>query len=388
MIIIKLALRNLIAAGVRTWLNLFILSLTFFAIVTLQGIYSGMYHQISQSRIEEELGKGQYWHNHYDPFDPLSLETSHAEVPKVLMPLVQSNEAVPILIVQAAIYPQGRIQPALLRGITSQQTFLKLPTQELQSLSREEGIPVMIGKRMAEQTHLALGDQVTARWRTNDGAFDALDLTVVHIFETAVPTIDSGQVWTSWTALQDMFQAKNHATLIITPEESQANMTEWDYQSLDDLLSDTKELVQSKSIGGSILYSLFMFLAMIAIFDTQALAIFKRKKEIGTLMALGMTPATVQRIFLCEGLLQGVLAALLTAVYGIPILWYLTVNGIEFPASGDDFGIAMSNILYPYYSIQLIVGTFFLVMLILLAVSYWPARHITKLLPCDALKGR
>ena len=136
------------------------------------------------------------------------------------------------------------------------------------------------------------------------------------------------------------------------------------------------------------MYGLLLFLAMIAIFDTQALAIFKRKKEIGTFMALGMTPGMVLKIFLCEGLLQGILASLVTLIYGIPILWYLSENGIVFPTSGEQYGLALSNILYPTYSLQLVVGTFMIVMIILLIVSYWPARHITKLLPSNALRGR
>jgi ABC-type lipoprotein release transport system permease subunit len=42
---------------------------------------------------------------------------------------------------------------------------------------------------------------------------------------------------------------------------------------------------------------------MIAIFDTQVLSLFKRRKEIGTLSALGMTQQQIIGLFTVEGLL-------------------------------------------------------------------------------------
>jgi hypothetical protein len=42
MIIPKLALRNLLGAGLRTWLNVVVLSLSFVLIIWLQGLYKGM----------------------------------------------------------------------------------------------------------------------------------------------------------------------------------------------------------------------------------------------------------------------------------------------------------------------------------------------------------
>ncbi|MFC1692341.1 ABC transporter permease, partial [Candidatus Latescibacterota bacterium] len=78
MLIIKLALRNISGAGLRTWLNVFVLSLAFVLIIWMQGFINGMSRQIMNDTIDSEFGGGQFWHQVYDPYDPLTIEDSHA----------------------------------------------------------------------------------------------------------------------------------------------------------------------------------------------------------------------------------------------------------------------------------------------------------------------
>jgi putative ABC transport system permease protein len=389
MVILKLAFRNIIAAGLRTWLNTFVLALTILVIILLRGLYSGMYEQMSQLRVDYELGKGQFWHKNYDPFDPLSIEDSHSTITNNLQAYINKKEAVPILIVPAAIYPKGRIQSIVLKGIPIEQNTLKLPTA-MMNKNVDGIIPVMIGKRMAKRADLAVGDSVTARWRTSDGVFDALELSIAHVFDSDVPAVDLGQIWLPLNHLQQMFQAVNQATIVIMKHQPAEELTDalWNYQSLDKLLIDTKNLVKSKQAGGYFMYGLLLFLALVAIFDTQALAIFKRKKEIGTLMALGMTPQKVLRLFVLEGILQGVLATVVVGVFGSPLFWLVATRGFTFPVSGDEYGMALSDTLYPLFSSELFIGTFLFIIAALAIVSYWPARHISRYLPSEALRRR
>ena len=122
MIIPKLALRNLLGAGLRTWLNVVVLSLSFVLIIWLQGLYKGMGDQIKEAQIDVEYGGGQYWHESYDPYDPLTLEDAHGAVPDPIQNKIDKDEATPVLIAQATIYPEGRLQPILLKGIDPAQT--------------------------------------------------------------------------------------------------------------------------------------------------------------------------------------------------------------------------------------------------------------------------
>ena len=66
---------------------------------------------------------------------------------------------------------------------------------------------------------------------------------------------------------------------------------------------------------GVIIWGIMLLMAMLAVFDTQVLSIFRRQKEIGTYVALGMTRGQVVGLFTLEGAMHSVLAALVGAVY-------------------------------------------------------------------------
>ena len=117
MFILKLAFRNILGAGLRTWLNVVALSFSFVAIIFLQGIYTGMNDQVERATIDAFYGGGQFWQKSYDPYDPLTLADAHAAIPAELEALVKNDQATPILIRQATIYPEGRFRTILLKGI-------------------------------------------------------------------------------------------------------------------------------------------------------------------------------------------------------------------------------------------------------------------------------
>ncbi|MGD8538139.1 MAG: FtsX-like permease family protein [Candidatus Aminicenantes bacterium] len=388
MIIPKLALRNILGAGIRTWLNVIVLSFAFVTIIWTQGLYQGMSRQSVRATVDAEYGGGQYWQENYDPLDPLSLEDGHGPIPEPLTDLIAKDQATAILVIQGTIYPNGRIQPILIKGIDPQQRILSLPSAALDT--DEADIPAFIGTRMAKNTGLKVGDTITLRWRDVQGTFDARDVEIVEIMNTTVPTVDQGQIWVPLETIQELAQMSNEASLIVLQKDSKIfpDVPGWNFKSRYFLLSDIRELVQSKSAGATILYFILILLAMLAIFDTQVLSIFRRRKEMGTLMSLGMTRWKIIQLFTLEGALHGVLAAIVAAIYGIPLLTLFAKKGWALPGAADSYGFAFGQKIFPVYSVGLVLGTTLIVLIITTIVSFLPTRKIAKLKPTDALRGR
>jgi ABC-type lipoprotein release transport system permease subunit len=388
MIIPKLALRNILGAGLRTWLNVLVLSFAFVAIIWTQGLYVGMGEQITHAMKDAEIGGGQYWHELYDPYDPLSLPDAHGVIPEPLQDMIAKGQATSILILQGTVYPEGRFQPVLLKGIDPKQNILTLPSSFLDQSGEE--LPALIGNRMARSTGLRVGDSVTIRWRDANGTFDARDIRIVQVMNTSVPTIDQGQIWLPLPIIQELSGMENESSLIVVAKNTQdlPEISGWAFKDLDFLLEDVQTLVRSKTAGASILYVVLMALAMLAVFNTQVLSIFRRKKEMGTFMALGFTRSMVIKLFTLEGALHAVLAAVVAAMYGIPLLVTFARNGWALPQSTDSYGLAIGEKIFPTYSAGLIVGTTLLVLITTTIVSYLPTRKIAKLKPTEALRGR
>jgi ABC-type lipoprotein release transport system permease subunit len=383
MLTFKLALKNLLGAGMRTWLNVIVLSFAYVIIIFYNGLIDGWNEQARNDTIHWEYGQGQLWHPDYDPYDPFTLQDAHGTLP----PSADTQSLVPVLITQGSIYPQGRMLSVQLKGIPTGQSVLALPTASLDTIT--DAIPALIGKRMANSAKLQPGDRVLIRWRDQNGTYDAREIVVAQVFDSNVGSIDNGQVWLSLATLQDMTGLKDQATLFVAGEGfTPTSLNGWEFKSQDDLLADIDAVIQSKKASGAIMYGLLLSIALLAIFDTQVLSIFRRQKEIGTYIALGMTRPRVVALFTVEGAANSLLATLVGALYGIPLLLYLSNTGFAMPQATDSYGLSIAERIYPAYSFALILGTIALVVVSATIVSFLPSRKISKMNPTLALKGK
>ena len=129
MTLLKLALRNLLGAGLRTALNVSVLSLTFVAIVATLGLLAGLDHQASRAMIDAEYGGGQSWHPGFDPQDTLTLSgVSRSGAGGARGPrrggAGHGDPGRP-----GHAYPEGRVRPVVVKGIDPAQAVLGLPTR-------------------------------------------------------------------------------------------------------------------------------------------------------------------------------------------------------------------------------------------------------------------
>ena len=387
MLAIKLAFRNLTGAGLRTWLNVSVLSIAFVVIVFYNAMLDGWNRQAYNDTKDWEIGNGQIWHSDYDPYDPFCLQDAHAPISDKVKILADAQKITPVLITQATIYPQGRMKNILMKGIDPDQKIIKLPSK---SLKPEVGIiPAIIGKRMAIAANLKKGDLVLTRWRDRNGTFDAREIKITDIFNSNVPTIDNNQIWIPLSILQQLTDMPNEATLFIAGNTfSGGDIDKWQFKDSQFLLKEIENIIKTKKGGAMIIYGLLLAIALLAIFDTQVLSIFRRQKEIGTYIALGMTRLQVIKIFTIEGSAHSLFAISLGSAYGIPLLWYIQNKGIPMPEVADSMGISVAEKIFPVYSMGLIISTVLLVIVSATIVSYFPTRRITKMRPTDALKGK
>lgn len=378
---IKLAYKNLIRAGLKTWLNSLAMSFAFVLILFYNGMIDGWNNEARQDAIEWEYGHGHLRNKDYNPSDPFTIQDGHGIMPE------NTENMTPLLLWQGSIYPQGRSMNVLLRGIEPEQTILKIPSDVFKNTKEE--YPAIIGAKMAHNAQLKVGDRVQMRWRDKNGTFDAIPITIVDIFTTNVPFVDVGQIWLPMDKLQKMTGLENQATLFVVNDKYKVtNDKNWKFVDLETLLAPITKLINAKKYGASFMYLMLLAIGLLVIFDTLALSIFRRQKEIGTHIAMGLTPKQVIGIFTVEGVMYSIFGMLLGAVYGIPLFIYLATKGISFPVSGDQMGIIMAPTIYSTYSPSLIINTILLLTISAFIVSRMAARKIAKMNPVEALKGK
>jgi len=385
----KIALKNLLGAKLRTFLNVFVTSISFFMIIFMTGLYDGMRQHAKQVTIDTEIAGGAYWHPLYDPLDPMSFENSHSKLPANIDALVKEKRAVPILVSQAAIYPNGRIMPIIMKGIDPSQIIVNMPTETL-SKNKDVNIPVLVGKGMANNAKLKIGDSFTIRWLDSDGTYDADEGTVVHIMDTENFKLDIGHIWIPIKKAQEMLTMEDEVTYVAYSknENKLNNSGSWIHRDVNYLIQDIEAAIEADKPSIQIMFAILLSLAAMGIFNAQVLSIFRRGREIGTLMALGMTRSKVVGLFTMEGGINAILASVLTIFpFGL-ILWWTAKHGIPLPMDYTEMGFMIAKQLIPLYSLGLIITTTILVFSIVLIVSYLPSRRIARMKPTDALRGK
>ena len=387
----KIAIKNLLGAKLRTWLNVFVTSLSFFMIIFFSAMYDGMREHAKQVTIDTEIAGGSYWHPKYDPLDPMTFEDAHAVPPSAIKGLVNQEKAFPVLVSQASIYPNGRIMPVIMKGIIPEQNIVNMPTKMLAGHDKIS-IPVLIGRSMAKDAKLEMGDTFTIRWLDANRTYDADEGTVVHIMDTENFKLDMGHIWVPLHKAQEMLDMKKEATYVTYTEGLPIveNKGDWIPRDVTYLIRDMEALIEADEPNAAMFYIILLCFAGMGIFNAQVLSIFRRGKEIGTLMALGMTRARVVGLFTLEGGLNALLAAIMTVILFGPLLWYFGAYGIWLGIDYSDgsMGLIVEKYLIPVYSVGLVVTTTIVVSIIVLIVSYLPSRRIARMKPTDALRGK
>ena len=389
MLLLRLALKNLLGAGLRTWLNVAVTSMSFVIIIFMSGMYKGIIENAKRSMMDTEVAGGAYWHPLYDPRDPMALEESHGPLPSEIASQVAAGEAMPVLVIQGAIYPEGRMAPVIIKGLPPDQLVVNLPSSALEGYTGA-AVPVLMGSGMARSTNVRERDTFVLRWRDAHGTYDAREAEVVAIMHVENVQVDRGQIWVPLDYLQQMAAMPGEATFAIAGQGSPllAEAGDWQTRDVNYLLKDYIAIAKSKESSARVLYFILLTMAGLGIFNSQVLSIFRRRKEIGTLMALGMARSRVVGLFTVEGGLHSALAMALGVAWGAPLIGLAAVKGLPLPYDPAEFGMVIGQRLFPVYGPGLILGTTLLVAVIVTVVSYIPSRRISKLKPTEALSGR
>jgi ABC-type lipoprotein release transport system permease subunit len=385
--IFTLALKNFYRQGLRAFLNVLVTALTLIAIIYNMSLLNGFQAQATRNMVNSDVAGGHYVSPGFDLLTPTEWEDHTVTVPPALKSLPYSEKA-ETLIQQGQIFPNYRLYPVQLRGIEMEQTLLKLPLSALKDYPDKVGdvIPVILGAKMAEKAHLKKGDSVVMKWRDSLGAVDARDVKVVDVVSFLNPRIDAGVVWLRLDHLREMTRRAEQVSWVAVGQFHGA-IGNLEFKSIEDLMSDLLILLKNDRRNSKIIWVILIFLAGISIFNTQILNIFKRQKEIGTFMALGMSPGQIVKMFTLEGSLAAIMAILAAILIGAPFFtWY---QGVGFDVSHlKETTFPVQDTIFLDIRPWEVVFSAVVIVSVMIIVAWLPVRKISRLEPTLALRGR
>lgn len=284
------------------------------------------------------------------------------------------------------------------------------PEMEDKVFSRRKGIiqgeylnekdeKILIGSELAELLNIKAGDWITVASRTKYGTITAIDVEIKGILEADNPEIDNFFVFFSLSAADEFLEMEREVTEISvklknyknsvtvkTKIENLLNSGKYKILTWQDELADIIYLINLRMKSVNILSFLLFIMAAFVIANTMLMSVFERKKEIGTLMALGMKNKEILSMILGEGVFIGLFGGFLGSFFGGLIAYFFSVHGLSFEAwKSMNMNMPFKGTLYGEFSMDFIIVIFIISVAVAVFSSIYPAVKVTKFRPAQIL---
>jgi putative ABC transport system permease protein len=209
----------------------------------------------------------------------------------------------------------------------------------------EGGAPreILLGSGLARNLGAQIGDTVVLLVNAPGGSVSAAEARVSGFFSTVSKAYDDTAARMPLALAQELLRVRGATKWVITLPDTAATatavaalrralpadqylVTPW--TELADAYNKTVVLF-SKQVG--VLTLIIAGIVILAISNTMTIAVLERTAEIGTALALGVTPPLVLRAFLVEGMVLGLAGAGIGVALGLLAAAAISAVGIPMP---------------------------------------------------------
>lgn len=261
---------------------------------------------------------------------------------------------------------------------------------------------VVIGKLLARNLKVGIGDEITLMGGGYDGSIAAAIVTVVGILESGMGELDRSIAQLSLSDFQEIFAmpGKGHSVVIgapdlvsVAPWKEKLSTALVDYPGLvvrdwDELQPGLRQAITADMSSSLFMYLVLVVLVAFSVLNTQLMSVLERTREFGIMMALGLKPSRLSRLVLIETSLMALLGLCLGVFLGFLLVWYLSLNGFSYPGM-DEMAekFNMPARIYPELSLLTLLPGPLVVSAGSLLAALYPALRIFKLQPVEAMRA-
>lgn len=259
--------------------------------------------------------------------------------------------------------------------------------------------PILIGKKLAEKLKVKVHSKLVVTLQDSQGHLTNEAFRVCGIYSVGNGMFEEMNVFVLKTDLArfvQMDEATSHEMVVhlknhdLLKENGEYLARKYDQLLVQNWQQLTPELGILNEYGNIYIYFFIGIILLslgFGIVNTMLMAVMERVKEIGMLMAVGMSKFRVFWMLMLEtvlltltggvfGILLGLLVTVATSKKGIDLSFY--AKGLE------DMGY--SSHVYPTIEINMVVVIVILVLITGLIASIYPARKALKYKPAEAIR--
>lgn len=258
--------------------------------------------------------------------------------------------------------------------------------------------PILISRRLAEKYKLKVRSKVVLTFQDLNSEMVAAAFRVAGIFETGNGVYDNMNVFVRQDDLSKLLQLKSgyHELAILLNDhdkaESKSLALQEKYPELEvllwmDLSLGMRMMVEMLDVYTLVLVGIILLALMFSIVNTMLMAVLERGKELGMLMAVGMTKQKVFSMIMLETICLTMLGGPLGLLLSWVSITYFGTNGIDLGASGDMYSdLGFASVIYPALELKSYIQITTMVMVMAVLAAIYPARKALKLNPVEAIR--
>ena len=199
------------------------------------------------------------------------------------------------------------------------------------------------------------------------------------IYGNSPPQVTAIQIQLQHTA--QMVPARARLAQLLASTFKDAPLEIIDYETLAPIYG------QSIRFFDSIFGFIAVLIGVIVLFtvgNTMSMAVVERTTEIGTLRAIGQRRSGIRRLFVAEGLLLGLLGAVLGVLTALLLAFLINHSGMTWTPPGYSYAYPLKVRLWG--DVGLIAQSAIGLVIVAIISAWWPANRASKLLIVDALR--
>ncbi|HVM70452.1 MAG TPA: FtsX-like permease family protein [Anaerolineales bacterium] len=265
-------------------------------------------------------------------------------------------------------------------------------------LSSSDGDSILIGKGLADEMSVQVGDRVTLVGRSQHNQMRQRSMTVVGIFDLGLTDMEKQTVYISLAEAQNLYDLAGQSTEVavflknIGPEASvikrmQASLSSYEIESYEANYPDLASAISTKGGVMNIFSVIIIAIAGVGILNLLLMAIYERTREIGMLGAMGLKPFQISLEFVLEGIMIGLVGVAVGIVFGLVINGFLMKVGLDFGSlsSVTSYMALVKSRVYPTWGLEKIGMRTSVTLFISAIAALIPAIEAGRREPAEAL---
>lgn len=404
--IIAVAWRNIWRNKMRSLVIISAITLGIFAGVFSTAFMKGMSDQRIETAIKSEVSHIQIHREDYRKQDKLKLflpEASEKAAQIRELPHVQgvSNRIIINGMISSAGKGSGVKLNAIVPGHEKEVTDIHEQMIEGSYFkdTPKRVKPLVLGQKLAEKLNVQLRSRIVVNFTNAQGIPTSAGFRVTGIYKTANHNFDGMNVYARYKDLQQpagLPEGGGHEIAIYLDDNEALKQTKSKIQKMfpEAEVSDWKdlspELTYLNEAMDQYMYIIIIIILLalcFGIINTMLMAVLERVKELGMLMAIGMTRIRVFYMIMMESVFLSLTGGFTGVIVGYVAVKLTATTGFDLSMYAEGFqALGWSSQIYPDIDINTLLNITILVIITGILSSVYPSIKALKLNPAESIR--